>query len=469
MLRIMEWLAANHESLVTDLRDLVAIQGVSTDGMHGQELVRTATLTRDLMLKAGLQKASLLTCDDSPPYVYGEWLGAPGQPTLFMYSHYDVQPVHQQDIDQHKWQTPPWTLTRKGDRLYARGSSDDKGGVIAQLGAIAATLHATGRLPVNIKMLVEGEEEIGSPNLFTFFDRHQSMLQADAIVVTDTDNFDVGFPSLTNSLRGNVVLLVEVESADAPVHSGMAGGALADAAIALAEILSRLYTKGAALPIPGFYDRVRPLTDHEQHSINSLSTTAEAWHRDQHPLPGVTRATETGVHPFEQTWRRPGVTITALEASSIRGASNQVLPRAAAMISCRIVPDQDPEEVVAQLTAFLTKDPPWNVRVKVTPQGNAVKWWITDPKGPAFEAALAALESGFGRTATAIGAGGTIGFVGPLSKMLGDAPALLFGIGDPHSSPHAPNENLHEGNWSKLIASLVHFFANMGELRQPRH
>ena len=196
----------------------------------------------------------------------------------------------------------------------------------------------------------------------------------------------------------------------------------------------------------------------------SLPGDEARWRQDYGILPGVRFAVEGKGHVYEQTWRKPAVTVIAQEASSIKGASNQVLPKAAAFVSCRIVPDQDPDEVFEQLKAVLTRDPPWGVKATVTRHGSAVKWWMTDPTGPAFEAALAALRAGFGREPVAIGCGGTIGFVGPLAELLGGAPALLLGIEDPQSNAHAPNESLHEGDWRKLMRSLVHLFANLGAL-----
>jgi len=175
-------------------------------------------------------------------------------------------------------------------------------------------------------------------------------------------------------------------------------------------------------------------------------------------------ANEKGCHPYEQTWRRPAVTIIAQEASSIKGASNQVLPVASAVVSCRIVPDQEPAEVFQQIKDFLLKDPPWGVEVKVKKLGPSVNWWMTDPQGPAFEAALAAMRDGFQRQPVPIGCGGSIGFVGPLADLFGGAPALLFGIEDPESNAHAPNESLHEGDFKKLMASLAHLFENLGRL-----
>ncbi len=248
-----------------------------------------------------------------------------------------------------------------------------------------------------------------------------------------------------------------------PVHSGMAGGVLADSALALSVILSRLYWDNGRLPVPGLYDRVRPLTSAERQALSTLPGEDAKWRADFGVLPGVRFANERGVGIYEQTWRKPSITVIAQEASSMRQASNQVLPTASAIVSCRIVPDQEPDEVYEQVKAMLTKDPPWGVEVSVKPHGQA-KWWMTDPQGPAFEAALGALESGFGKRPVPIGCGGSIGFVGPLAELFGGAPALLLGIEDPQSNAHAPNESLHEGDWQKLMRSIVHLFANVGEL-----
>jgi acetylornithine deacetylase/succinyl-diaminopimelate desuccinylase-like protein len=329
---------------------------------------------------------------------------------------------------------------------------------------VSAFLKTRGSLPVNIKMLVEGEEEVGSSNLMDFFKQYKQKIQSDVIVVCDTENVEVGLPSITYSLRGIVALTVEVESATTPVHSGMAGGALADSAIALNVILSRLYWDNGPLPVAGLYDQVRPVTDKERATFNSLPLDEKKVREDCGVLPGVQFTYEKGSGIYEQTWRKPAVTVIAQEASSIKQASNQVLPRASALVSCRIVPDQDPDQVFQSLKAHLEKDPPWGVKVTVKQAGNSVKWWMTDPNGPAFEAARSAMKAGFGHDAVGIGCGGTIGFVGPLADLLGGAPALLMGIEDPRSNAHAPNESLHEGDWKKLMASLSHLFANLGGL-----
>jgi cysteinylglycine-S-conjugate dipeptidase len=460
----ISWLEANHPQLVQDLADLVAIQSVSTDGEHQKEIDQSAELTCSLMKKAGLQNVEILSSDGSNPYAYGEWIGDPKKPTVFLYAHHDVQPVHKKDLDEKKWHSDPWKLTAREGRLYGRGSADDKAAIVAQLGAVASYLKTSGKLPVNVKMLVEGEEEVGSKNLMGFFKKYRDKIQSDVIVVCDTENIDTGLPSLTYALRGIVALHVTVESSTTPVHSGMSGGMLADSAIALSSILARLNWGKGKHKIPGFYDGVRKLTPAERETMKRIPGGEAEWRKVCGVLPGVSLANEEGVSPYEQTWRLPAVTVIAIEASSIGQASNQVLPKAEAIVSCRIVPDQDPEHVFKVMKDFLEKDPPWGVKVTVDSGHNLVKWWMTDPTGPAFEAAMAAMKAGYGKEPLAIGCGGTIGFVGPLAELLGGAPALLFGIEDPHSNAHAPNESQHEGDWKKLMASLSHLFTNLGNL-----
>src|SRR5262245_61130456 len=200
MEQVHAWLKANEDKLVHDLARLVAIKSISTDGEHQKEIDDSANLTCELMRQAGLQNVEVLRSGDSNPYAYGEWLGAPGKPTVFLYAHHDVQPVN--DVGDEKWQSDPWTLTERDGRLYGRGAADDKGAIPAQLGAVAAFLKTRGSLPVNVKVLVEGEEEVGSRNLAQFFQDQKQRLQSDVIVVCDTENIDTGVPSVTYSLRG---------------------------------------------------------------------------------------------------------------------------------------------------------------------------------------------------------------------------------------------------------------------------
>lgn len=464
MTPILDYLAKNYPRFTRDLAELVAVPSISTDGQHAGEIDRSADLVQDQMRRAGLQSVEILRYEDSYPYVYGEWLGAPGKPTVFLYAHHDVQPIN--FVEQ--WESEPWKLTSKDGRLYGRGAADDKGAITAQLASVEAFLKTQGALPVNVKMLVEGEEEIGSRTLMGFLNKYKDKIFSDVIVVTDTENLQTGLPSITYSLRGIVAVMVEVEALKRPVHSGMGGGLLPDAAIALNAILARLYWDDKKLPIPKYYKRVRRLTSRERSTLKTLPLNKKKLRDDTAVLPGVDFANQKGLNPYEQTWRWPAVTVIAQEASSMKSASNQVLPKASALVSARIVPDQKPDEVLAQLKKFLSKDPPWGVKVNVTAHGKPVSWWMTDPTGPAFEAAITAMKAGYQKKPIAIGCGGTIGFVGPLADLLGGAPALLLGIEDPQSNAHAPNESLHEGDWRKLMASLAHLYENLGNLPNGR-
>ncbi len=459
MASTLKWLEQNDANLIGDLAKLVAVQSISTDGEHQKEIDQSAAVTCDLMRSAGLDKVEILKTGNSNPYAYGEWLGAPGKPTIFLYAHHDVQPINYVA----DWKSEPWTLTERDGRLYGRGAADDKGAIVTQLGAIASYLKTKGTLPVNIKMLVEGEEEVGSSNLHGFFVENKQRLMSDVIVVCDTGNVETGLPCITYSLRGIVALHVEVQSATKPVHSGTGGGMMADAVIALNVLLSRFYSNHKKLPVPGLYDKVRKLTPPEKRAFRKLLPSDEKLRSDNGVLDGVELAIEKKSNAHEATWRNPSITVIAQEASSIKGASNQVLPTAQAIVSCRIVPDQEPEEVYEQIKAVLVKDPPWGVKVNVKPAG-AVKWWMTNPEGPAFGAAMKALKKGFGVKPVAIGCGGSIGFVGPLAELFGGAPALLLGIEDPLSNAHAPNESLHAGDFRKLTASLTHLFDQIGTL-----
>ncbi len=450
----LDWLNQNHDLLVDWLRQSVAIPSISTDGQHLKEIGQSAALVCHLMRQAGLDNVREIAFEDAYPYAYGEWLGAPGKPTLFLYSHHDVQPVNYAS----QWLSDPWTLTRREGRLFGRGAADDKAAFVGQLGAIAAWLKTSGTLPINVKVLCEGEEEIGSKNLQGFFKNHRDCVESDVVVVCDTENIEVGQPCITSALRGIVAATVKVTTAHFPVHSGMAGGALADAAIVLSQVLARLGIPGSEVPVPGFEKNLKRVTEQEKLLFANLPFDEAKAKADLGILSGVPFVTPVGRTIYEQTWRHPSATVIAIEASSIKGASNQVLPTAEAIVSCRIVPNMDPKESFEQLKTFLEKDPPFGAKVEVLAHGPPVPWWATDPQGPAFSAAMDSLTESFGKKAVPIGCGGTIGFVGPLVELLGGVPALLLGIEDPQSNAHAPNESLHEGDWKKLMGAMVRMF-----------
>ncbi len=456
----LNWLDSHHETLVGWLGQSVAIPSISTDGAHEAELKKSSAQVCDLMRQTGLNNVREISFGDAYPYAYGEWLGAPGKPTIFFYSHHDVQPINYAE----QWLSEPWKLTRRDGRLFGRGSADDKAAFVAQLGAIGALLKTTGSLPVNVKVLCEGEEEIGSPNLQGFFKNHPECITSDIIVVCDTENIEVGLPCITCALRGIVAAKIKVTTAKFPVHSGMAGGAMADAAVILSGILAKLGNNPSGVPVPGFEVDLAPVTAADKTLYGGLPYEDRKAREDLGVLEGVSFATPKGRTFYEQTWRHPSATVIAIQASSIQGASNQVLPTAEAVISCRIVPNMDPAKTFTQLKAYLEKDIPHGARVEIEPHGPPVSWWSVNPEGPAFRAATEAMTEAFGKKAVPIGCGGTIGFVGPLVEILKGAPALLLGIEDPQSNAHAPNESLHEGDWKKLMKSMVLMMEKLGKL-----
>ena len=449
--RAISWVENNKEVLFDSLAELVAIPSISTNADHHSDINQCARTVQKQMQTAGFPKTSLLELDGAFPYVFGEIPAPPGAPTLLMLSHYDVQPLNYLD----QWKSPPWILTKRDGRFFGRGAADDKGGVVAQIGAASAWLKSTGKCPVGIKILVEGEEECGSTHLLDLIRENPQHFQADALIVCDTENLAANLPCITYSLRGVINLKITVRSAIYPSHSGMAGGTLADPAMGLCQILGRLCWNKGPIPVPGFYDNVRPLSIHEREACRKAPIDESSWRRDLGVLPGVSLGLETGKTIAEESWRRPSVSVIALEASSIRGASNQILPIAQSIISCRIVPDQDPATIIQSLTKFLCASPPWGMQVEVELLGEA-KWWMTTPEGPWFKAAMESLKLGFGNAPLAIGCGGTIGFVEPLEALLGGVPSILLGIEDPLSNAHAPNESLHEQDWYSLIKSMVY-------------
>jgi acetylornithine deacetylase/succinyl-diaminopimelate desuccinylase-like protein len=464
MTDVAKYLADHDADFIRNLTELVAVPSISTDGQHRAEIEKSGAVTAEQMTRAGLSGVELIRFEDSYPYAYGEWLGAPGKPTVFLYAHHDVQPVNYVE----QWKSDPWTLTERDGRLYGRGAADDKAAITLWLSVIEAYLKTVGKLPLNVKVLVEGEEEVGSKNLVGFFERYRDKIKSDVICVADTENVRSGIPSITYSLRGVLAVKVTVEGLAAPVHSGMAGGLLPDAAIALNAVLARLYWADGKVPIPGFYDQVRELTPAERAAFAALPGTADDLRRETGMVAGARFALEKGYSAYETTSRRPAVTVIAQEAGTIAAPSNQVLPRASAIVSVRTVPDQDSGKVLAAITKFLSADPPWGLKVTVEPHGAPVSWWMTDPRGPAFEAAMSALKAGFNHEPAAIGCGGSIGFVGPLAELFGGAPALLMGIEDPLSAAHSPNESLHAGDFRKLLRSTAGLFENLGKLSRVK-
>lgn len=439
------------EQTIAELVGLARIPSVSAPGFDPQQVERSAAAVVELLRDVGMREVEILRQGNAHPYVVGEWLEAGDDaPTALLYAHHDVQPPGRES----HWLTPCFEPTVRSDgRLYGRGVVDDKAGVLVFCAALRAWLQAVGRLPLNIKLIVEGEEEIGSTHLAEFLRAQQARLRADVMVLSDTANLEAGLPSITTSLRGLVSVDVRVRALDHPLHSGMWGGAVPDAASALGIVLGRLFDERGRVALPGFFDGVAELSRAELDSLTSLPFEEGAFRRDAGMRDGVRFGSEGSV--YESLWAQPALAVTALEAAPLAEAANQLIAEARARIGLRLAPGQDPQRMRDRLVEFLKRDPPWGVCVE-TEVECAVAGWRTTPKGPAFEAARRALAAGFGRDPVYIGCGGSIPFVAPFSEVLGGVPALLLGLEDPICNAHGENESLHLGDFKKAAHSAAH-------------
>lgn len=451
-------LETDWEKHMADLCDLVRIPGVSADPPPSPALKKSAEAVKALMQKAGLESCEVIDFPGGHPYAYGEWLHAKGAPTVLLYGHHDVQPPGRPE----KWETPAFEPTiRKDGRLYGRGAVDDKAGVMVHIAAIASYLKAGNPLPVNVKFIVEGEEEAGSQSLSAFLEKYKEKLAADVIVLTDTANHEAGLPSLTVSLRGLVAVSVEVRSLDHPVHSGMWGGPVPDPVMALCKAIAELTDKDGKLALD-VWNEVRKPTEAEKKELASLPYDEKTFRHEVGLVDGATLTGDPTMPVWGRVWRQPAVTVIALEARPIQGSSNQIIESARARISCRIVADQDPMKVQDHLVKHFETRVPWGLQVSIE-RDPVAGWWMTTPSHKAFDAAARALKAGYGRDAVHIGCGGSIPFVEPFSRVLGGVPALLMGVEDPICNAHGENESLNIDDFRKGTRAAIHLYAELAK------
>jgi cysteinylglycine-S-conjugate dipeptidase len=414
------------------LEQLVAIPGISANAFPPAEVRRSAEAVAQTLLGYELQGVRLLETAGHPA-VYGERRVSPDAPTVLVYGHHDVQPPGRLD----RWLSPPFVATVRDGRIYGRGTADDKGGFLAYL----AAAHAS---PCNLKFLIEGEEEIGSPHLAALLDEHRALFASDFIVLCDTPNFARGVPALTHRLRGNCIVDVEVRCLERPLHSGQGGGLAPDPVMILCTLLARLQHG-----VPG-------LAEHVRGDRVELPFDAARVRRDFGLLDGVELLAES----WEPVWTQPSLTITAIEAIPLSQAANQITDAARARLSLRTVPDLDTRTAGELLVRALQTDVPHGAKVSVTIAGGP-SWWTADAQHPIFAVARRALSRGFGAEAVMIGSGGSIGFVKPFADLAGDVPPLLTGVQDPRSNAHSENESLDLDDWQKAMTSAVLLFEEL--------
>ena len=407
------------------------------------------------MRRIGMQNVRLV---DTPgnPVVYGDWLDAPGAPTILFYGHYDVQPVDPLEL----WQSPPFEATVRDGEIYARGSADDKGQVFMHFKAIEAHLKQNGKLPVNMKIILEGEEEVGIVQSRQLHPRPQGTeLGADVVVISDSPMFARGVPSICYGLRGLVYFQIDLRGSNTDLHSGSFGGAVANPAFVLAQILAQMKDRGGRIKIPGFYDDVVPLTEEERQAWATLPYNEKQYKKD-FGIPKVFG--ETGYATLERTWARPTFEVNGLLSGFTGEGAKTVLPAVAmAKVSMRLVPNQTPDKIAELFEAHLRDISPKTVELKIT-RMHGGKPWMTSYDNPFVQAAGRAIERGFGRKPVLTREGGSIPVVSTFQEELG-LPSVLFGVGLPDENAHAPNEKLDVANFHGGIISSAFLYEEIAK------
>ena len=446
---VLRYIQRNRDRYISELNEFLAIPSISNNAENRDDMERCAAFLRDQLESIGMQKAALFPTPGHP-VVYGEWLGAPGKPTVLFYGHYDVQPVDPLDL----WISPPFEPTIRDGELYARGAIDDKGQVWMNLKAAEAHLQDQGALPVNLKLLLEGEEEVGSAHLDAFIQSRQELLRADIALISDTPMFDRGIPSICYGLRGLAYFQLDLKGSSQDLHSGSFGGSVINPNFALAQIISSLKDSEGRILIPGFYDEVAPMSDREKAELSRLPFDQERF-RAEVGAPELFG--EAGFGTLERIWSRPTLDVNGLCGGFTGEGAKTVIPAAAmAKVSMRLVPDQDPDRIAHLFEQHLKTLTPPSVELTLT-RMHGGKPWLASIDHPAIRAASRAFEKGFGASPVFTREGGTIPVVTTLAETLGLS-TVLMGVGLPDENAHAPNERLDLGNYQNGIVSVAHFF-----------
>lgn len=446
---------ANQIRARDELFDLLRIPSVSARSEHDADTARAADWVARSLRTIGFTATVHPT--KGHPVVVGEWRKAPsGAPTVLIYGHYDVQPAEPLDL----WQSPPFEPTVRDGKIFARGSVDDKGQLFLHIKALEAHLKARGTLPVNVIVLAEGEEEVGSEHLAAFIESHADLLACDSVVISDSAMFAPGLPSILSSLRGLAYFQIEVQGPATDLHSGSYGGSVLNPAMALARILATMHDANGHIAIPGFYDDVRDWGPEARRQIRALPFDDEHF-RAETGAPSLFG--EQGYSTLERLWMRPTCEVNGLLSGYTGEGAKTVLPaKAMAKVSCRLVPDQRPDRIEQLMRAHVERVAPPGVTVTVRQLHGGMPW-RADLAGPLFDAARRALATAFDREPVITGEGGSIPVVGDFQRML-KAPVLLVGFGLPGENAHAPNEWMSEENFVKGMRAMAALWDELGSL-----
>jgi acetylornithine deacetylase/succinyl-diaminopimelate desuccinylase-like protein len=442
---------SNKDNFLRTYEEILLIPSISTEKAHAPDIQRAAEWLAVQLRTLGMQKVQLFPTPRSP-IVYGECLGALGAPTVIIYGHYDVQPVDPLDL----WRTNPFTPTVIGEDIHARGASDMKGQAVITLKAVEALMQ-TGGMPINIKWLFEGEEEIGSPNLEAFITSHTDLLACDFAVNQDSGMIGKEYPTITYGLRGLAYFELLVYGPAHDLHSGGYGGVVHNPANALAELIAGMHDENGRVTLPGFYDRVSELSKEERGELARLPSDDSSFLK-QTGVPVLYG--ESGYTANERTGARPTLDVNGLLSGFTGEGSKTVIPAwAMAKLSTRLVPDQNHEEVHQQLLQYLEKNAPKDIRWEVkTLAGNPAS--ISDRNNRGVQAMAKALETVWGKRPYFKREGGSIPVVGDMQRLLG-VESVICGFGLPDDNVHAPNEKQNLPTWYRGIEAYIHFFLNL--------
>ena len=454
MNKAMNYFQEHQQAYLDGLKAFLRIPSISTLSEHKPDLRKAAEFVRDELHRAGLQNASLIEGDGNP-LVYAEWLGAPGKPTVLFYGHYDVQPPDPLE----EWVSPPFEPEIRNNNIYARGSADDKGQTYIQVKAVEALLTQHGSLPVNVKFLIEGEEEVGGEHIEAYVAGNPERIRADAAVICDTEMFAPELPTICVGLRGIVYGELHVQGARQDLHSGVYGGAAPNPLMAIAEILCALKDANGHILIPGFYDRVQPPSEKERAAWARLPFDEQEYKETE--MGAKELVGEPDVPLFERLWARPTLEVHGIRGGFIGEGAKTVIPaRAVAKISTRLVADQRPDEATEQIRKAVEAACPKGVTAEFKPIHSAPPTMV-NPDNRFIDVAAEAMKQVFGKETVYIRSGGSIPIAGLFSAHLG-IPSVMMGFGLPDDNLHAPNEKLHLPNFYRGIEAVARYLEILG-------
>lgn len=445
---VINYIKSNFNNYLEELKEYLKIPSISTLDSNKEDVHRCAQFVGNKLKEAGMTRVEIFQTEKHP-IVYGEWLEAKGKPTILIYGHYDVQPADPLEL----WNTPPFEPSVNDGKIWARGANDNKGQHFVHIKSVEAFFKTIGSLPVNVKFLIEGEEEIGSESLSAFIKNHKELLRCDAILISDTSMYDEDVPTITYGLRGLLYTEVEVVGPKADLHSGSFGGAVANPINELAKIISKLHDKNGRITIPNFYKDVLKLSKEEKENFKRLKFSDKKYANEL----GVKELQgEKGFSTLERLWVRPTLDCNGIFGGFTEKGAKTVLPsKATAKISMRLVPNQDPKKIAAEFTKYVKSLAPKSIKidVKILHYGYPV---VTPLNSNAVIAAARAVSKAFGKKTVFTREGGSIPIVVEFMKQL-NAPAVLMGLGLDSDNIHSPNEHFRLDNFEKGLLSSAYF------------